>query len=288
MTEKEHYVPQFYLRSFTNSEGKIETYDSAQKRFFSAYPKDLCFEKNTYETPFEEANEKLGGFVTRNDIEKIYSMYEYRFSKLLKVISQRCVPAQNKNALILSSEEKDTLCKFVVNLLVRNPISMEQLRVDQLDDDFMTSDFFISLRDTLDEMNLGGAKSVCIAAQKKAMITAEFEESIPDYSAKKLREINFTFYYSKDGGFITSDNPVCYGTDRHLSDEDACLYLAITPNVAVIFGNYKNSKLYRNRMVSIEQKIVELLNQEIVKKRHFSRFVFANNKDILRRYYSEE
>ncbi len=239
MTVKEHYVPRFYLTHFANSKGRITVYDFNKKRLFLASSKDLCFKNNLYETPFKNANERIGSYVDRNNIEITFSGYETRFSKLLQRVDQLSINNKNNQALILSSVEKDMLCKFVVNMIVRNPINMEHMNVNHLDEEFLQSEDYSNLTEVLEKMGFGGAKSICEMAQKKAMLTEEYKDSFPDTFAKELRQLDFSFYYAEKGEFITSDNPVLIGKDKNLINEkESFIYCALTPKVSVLFGNY--------------------------------------------------
>ena len=289
MTEREHYVPRFYLKRFINQKGQISVYDFEKNCFFSASPKTLFFENNLYETPFENANEKLGQFVVQNDIENVFEREESKYSKLLKDIEYRCSNPQNAEALILSSSEKDLLCELAINFLLRNPKNMETLNLSYLDDDFLNSDFYIALNELLEKMKIGGAESICKAAQKKVMLTNEFKGAFPGELVKSIRKLCFSFYYAKENEFISSDMPVCFGTDIAIvGDDKTCLYLALSPRVAVLFGNYKNSRLHRNRVIEISGDTVDSLNYEMIRKKYYTRFVFARNIEVLRNELKRE
>ena len=153
MTEKEHFVPRFYLKHFIDKKGQISVYDFEKNCFFSASPNTLFFENNLYETPFENANEKLGQFVIQNEIENVFEREESKYAKLLKDIENRCSNPQNADALILSTHEKDLLCELAINFLLRNPKNMESLHLRNLDGGFLSSDFYIALNELLEKMS---------------------------------------------------------------------------------------------------------------------------------------
>ena len=289
MTEREHFVPRFYLKHFINNKSQISVYDFEKKCFFPGSPNTMLFENNLYETPFENANEKLGQFVSQNNIENIFEKEESKFAKLLKDIVNRCSNPQNAAALILSSSEKDLLCALAINFLLRNPKNMESLRLNNLDADFLSGDFYTALKELLEKMNIGGAESICKAAQKKAMLTYEFDGAFPNKLVKSIRKLNFTFYYAKENEFISSDMPVCFGTDNAIvGDDKTCLYLALSPRVAVLFGNYKNSRMHRNRVIEISESTVDNLNFEMIRKKYYTRFIFARDIEVLRNVLKRE
>lgn len=58
ITEKQHFVPVFYLNRFIGHNKKLCVYDRKHKRFFESSPKDLCYEKMLYETAWVNASEQ--------------------------------------------------------------------------------------------------------------------------------------------------------------------------------------------------------------------------------------
>lgn len=285
-TVKEHYVPQFYLRNFADERGLLHIYDFKQNKFFTQSPKNICYENNLYETKWENANPKLEEFVLQNHIENIFCEYEGEFSKVLAKILHVCRPSQNPNALILQGNERNIFLRFIVNMIVRNPENMEVLTLSKLEPVDINNDEVKQIRTMLDNIEFGGADSICLAAKKKAMLTDEFENSFPQACLKGLKKLNFTFFYARTNLFITSNIPVCVGDDPIIIEDDkTSIYLALSPKVAVIFGNYKNSCNFKNRMVCIEEKQVENFNRILVKHSDKKRFLIANSDDIVRKYF---
>ena len=285
-TVKEHYVPQFYLRNFVDENGLLHIYDFKQKKFFTQNPKNICYESNLYETKWENANPKLGKFVLQNHIEKIFCEYEGEFSEVLTTILNICCPSQNPNALILQGNERNIFFRFIVNMIVRNPQNMEALALNELEPDDTNNDEVKQIRTMLDDMGFGGTDSICLAAKKKAMLTDEFENGFTQACLGALEKLNYTFFYAQNESFITGDVPVCVGDDPIIIEDDkTSIYLALSPKVAVIFGNYRNSRNFKNRMVCIEEKQVENFNNILVKHSDNKRFLIANSDAIVRKYF---
>lgn len=282
---KEHYVPKFYLNKFTDDNGLLHIYDLRQKKFYAKKPKNICFRENLYETEWQDANPKLGKYVLINNIENVFCRYESGFAILLQKIIAVCSSVQNPNALILYGKEKEILFRFVVNLMVRNPLNMESLALSEIPEEIRNSDGMSLFRDIMCKMGLGGADSIYLAAQKKVMLTDEIEGSFPQEYAEYLKKICFTFFYASNGEFITSDIPVCLGNDCMISDEDkACLYLALSPKIAVLFGNYNMSHIHKNRMIKIESEIVDLFNMQIIKNHNYINMLIATTRELIEKY----
>ena len=282
MTSREHYVPQFYLKSFADEFGKLIVYDVVKDSFSTQKPEAICFENNLYETKFDGNVQLNYKYVTHNEIEQTLSGYESEFAALLGIIKKRCIKGQNPKAHILEGEQISVLRRFVVNMLVRNPINMEKLRINSLDDDFFKSDFYKQLSFVLSEMGMGGENSLCIAAKKKAFLTFDEEDSLPCNLVKALKDLDYVFFYANEGEFISGDNPVCFGTDPYIkSTNNTCLFFPLTPKVAVLFGNYTDSRKTNNKMIGINKNVVLSLSKQMVDKHHCLRFLFSSKKDIL-------
>lgn len=285
MKKKEHFVPQFYLKNFANTNGFLDIYDCNTSKFKEIQPNNICYENYLYETKWCNANKRLGKFVLENGIENIFMQYEKEFAELLKDISCICNPSQNRKALILKTEEKALLCRFVVNLYLRNPMNMQVMNLDTIPE-YVRENEEIKVMSTLfKQMGLGQMDSLYIAAQKHIMLTEELEESFPQELQKSFRKIDFRFYYADEQEFITSDAPVCMGKDQSIQTEHKiCLYLALTPKIAVLFGNYKESYNAKNRMLLIDAETVDEFNLQFIRSNKKNRFLIGRSKEILKRY----
>lgn len=282
---REHYVPQFYLKKFTDDNGLLHIYNFDQKKFYTQIPQNICYESNLYETEWEDANPKLGKYVLPNDIENTFCEYEGEFAKLLQTICHVCTSDQNANALILHGKEKEILRRFVINLMFRNPINMDSLALSELSDEEKNSDGMSLVRSILDGMGFGGAESFYLAVIKKAMLTYEMEDSLPQVYVEKLSKISFSFLYATNSVFITSDIPVCFGYDCTIPDEDkTCLYLALSPKVAVLFGNYNVPRRDENRMIKIRSEYVDFFNSQIIENHNYIRLIMGNSRDAIQKY----
>lgn len=284
-TVKEHYVPQFYLKNFKDDKGLLHIYDFKQKKIFTQSPKNICYENNLYETKWENAHPNLKEFVLQNSIENIFCKYEGEFSKVLTTILRVCIPSQNPNALILLENERNIFLRFIVNMVVRNPENMEVLALNKLELDDINNEDISQICNLLDDIGLGGGNSLCLAAKKKAMLTDEFENNFTQACFGALKKLNYTFFYSRTNSFITSNIPVCVGDDPIIIEDDkTCVYLALSPKVAVLFGNYKSSRNFKNRMICIEEKQVENFNRILIKHSDNKRILIANSDAIIRKY----
>ena len=114
------------------------------------------------------------------------------------------------------------------------------------------------------------------------MLTDEFENSFTQACLETLKK----FFYARMNSVITSNIPACVGDDPTIIEEDdkTCIYFALSPKVAVLFGNYKNSNNFKNRMVYIEEKQVENFNHMLIKHSGNKRILIGNSDATIRKY----
>lgn len=284
-TVKEHYVPQFYLKEFADESGKLHVYNFKSNKILRQSSSNICFINNLYETKWENANPALGKYVRQNYIENIFSKYEGEFSKVLTQILRVCNPSQSTDALILHGPERDLFFRFVVNMIVRNPANMEAITLNILKSNDIKNVEANQIRTILEKMGIGGADAVFLAAKKQIMLTNEPENSFPQWCFERLREMNFVFFYAQTNSFITGDIPVCMGDDPSILEEDkTSIYFALSPKVAVLFGNYVFFRNFKNHLVYIEEKLVDDFNCAFIKHQDSKQILIANSKAVIERY----
>lgn len=285
MTRRQHYIPQFYLRYFLNDKGKVQVYDRLKDKIFSSVPKNICWNDCLYETPWENASSRLGEFVLQNEIEKNFSSLEGKANTVLKRIINICEEPKNKNALICNSEDKMVLCKFVVNMLLRNPWSLEQAKVDKFPDEVIENKEVQSINQLFLDMEFGSAKSLIKAANKKVWLDGEFTESVPEQLTSELLSLNFSVLSSDKAVFVTSSFPVLYDT---YDTEDGIthpkmIYMPIHPHFAVLYTNNSIVRGYRNRKVVLPENDVNRMNQLFLRSDIDQvRFIISNNESALK------
>lgn len=99
-TRRQHYIPQFFLKGFANSDGKLCYLQREPGRGIelrrNKSPKTFCFEKNLYET-------KVSGqeFLFPNEIEHQLSVMEGNLKRLLNSIVADLMDASSERPLSL-------------------------------------------------------------------------------------------------------------------------------------------------------------------------------------------
>ena len=285
MKKREHFVPQFYLKSFTDNNGLLHVFDRKEDTYFTCKPENICLERNLYETEWENANEKLGKFVLQNSIEDNFAVAEERYSNILKKLLSVCIKDQNPNAIITVTSERKVLISFIVNLYLRNPWTMKELDVDGISNDINENEEIEIIRKLLDQTGFGGTDSLIKVAKKEVYLTEKYEGGMAFRLCKCIEDINVLFFFSEEDAFTTCSFPAQIGEDpTSIGENHMCAFLPLSPHVAVLFGNYKDMTNKKNRMVKIETKDAMLLNKEVFQKPIDQiRYVIGNSDDIIRK-----
>ncbi len=283
ITVKQHYVPRFYLEHFVGKDSFVHVWNVEKKTFIVTRPKDICYEDNLYETAWEKESPELGEFVLHNQIEKYFSRCEAEFANLQKLILAICVNDKNKNALILHSQEKKLLRRFFANMLLRNPYTMEKLGVDGSLDDLEGNSEIEALKEVTKALGISDFDALAQMSYKKAVLMDELPESYVNGVCHDLEDVALEFFYSKAGGFITSDFPVSFGRDSGIKAENIqTAYFPISPKVAVLWGNYEDLKRRSNRVVEVNTESVIDFNKTFLKGNAGRyKYVFADCKEAL-------
>jgi len=283
ITVKQHYVPRFYLEQFVGKESFIYVWNVEKKKYFVSRPKDICYEDNLYETAWENESTEHGKYVLHNQIEKYFSRCELEYANLQKIILDICGNDENKNALVLNSREKILLRKFFANMLLRNPYTMDKLGIDGSLDDIEGNSEIEALRYVSNLLGIYDFDALIQMSYKKAVLMDELPESYVNGVCHDLEDVSLEFLYSKEGGFITADFPVSFGRDSSIMDGSIqTAYFALSPNVSVLWGNYKELKKRSNRVVEIDMESVIDFNKIFLRGNSGRyKYVFADNKEAL-------
>ena len=230
-----------------------------------------------YETEWVNADARLGKYVLANDVENVFSRYETQFAKVVRRVEGKLLSVHGENEPICNDEEMHLLVRFIANLILRNPKTMELYQLSEIADEIRHDEDIMVICELLDRLGFGGGESVVKAAQKKGVLTEEFGDGETFELMKEIEVLPAHFFLAKQGNFITSDFPVSYGRDRTIKDgNQTAIFLPLTKRTAVLYGMYDG--LMGNRMTEINNEIVEELNG-IYQKGQITLSVAAKNRE---------
>ncbi len=197
VSKKHHYLPEFYLKGFTNEDGRFSIYDYKQKRIKKNlfYPSTHFFDNRNLVT--------VEGEVT--DIpEKLYSAIDERHAPLIKKMQT------NRDVLNPTVDELLSLQEFISSIFWRIPKNNEYY-IEQ----YKSNPLFTKNLGLFNKITGEFDKSVT----EKIINTEAFIKSIKSAlpiilmhnSAINNSDIeNWQFCYNDRGDFITNDNPIVF------------------------------------------------------------------------------
>ena len=287
-TKRQHYIPQFYLKRFTDEEGYLHVYDMENKKYFHTAPINFGCENNLYETPISTPNKLGEQFLLRNDIENTFARYEGEFASFLNRLDHICTRDQNPNALILDKEEKEILYRLIANLLFRHPYMMDYMQLDNAEK--VDSDFIEIIDNILKYIPICTTSELIEAAAKKTMLTEELENNNILQFVDSIRKLHFMFIYSASDHFITSSFPITIGEDKTILDkEKTCIHFTLSPSLSVMIGNYNEIEKLHNHIVVIHNnQIIQAFNNQKLKPilDHKTYIVASAKEDLMRCFES--
>lgn len=170
-------------------------------------------------------------------------------------------------------------------MLLRNPWSLVQAKVDALPEEVMENKEVQSISQLFLDMGFGSANSLIKAANKKVWLDGGFTESVPEQLVSELPGLNFSILSSDKAVFVTSSFPVLYDT---YDTEDGIthprmIYMPIHPHFAVQYTNNPIGKPYRNRIAVLPDNEVNRMNQLYLGSyMDQQRFIISNKESALK------
>lgn len=141
VVKKQHFVPRFYLRHFTNTDGKLHAFNRETKELFLAAPENVCAQNNLYEVRMKKAGSDGGGpSALANTIEVQLSGLEGRLAPLYEQLLSCC------SSRVFKGEEyergRHAACMLAANLIVRHPalLAADRAKNEEFAEEFLTED----------------------------------------------------------------------------------------------------------------------------------------------------
>ena len=257
--KNQHYVPQFYLRQFTDNNNYLYCYNKHSQKRFPAHTADICFVKFGYETVLPEPSQFGNQFLLPNEIENMFGPMENEYNQMLSQVAQKCVLNCNGKTLICSSLEKEILASMVANFIVRNPNAVNNdPDCAEIDTIIETNEQIKSIDDLLREMKLGTAKPFVELAQKKIFFDPQ-QDGVTKHIIDELLGMNLSFFVADNLDFITSDCPVGYNCTE---EKMLMARIPLSSKVTAVYSRSLNAKQVRNRACKLEDHFVSKLNQD--------------------------
>lgn len=199
-TVKQHYVPQVYLRGFSQDKKRIYRYDlKTYIQTSTPVPiSSVCFQKNMYE--FTDSKCKTLGV---NYMEKCLCEFEANFSQHLNVLKSHIDHRPDNNAFFIDNSNENTFwVAYTAIQMLRNPLVLSTAL--ECSEEFLEGE--------LDAEELKTISILLCLPFLKDLIGKE--DSPFMYLINSIKNLSIAIGIDKNDRIFTSDNPVyCYGAD---------------------------------------------------------------------------
>lgn len=171
-------------------------------------PKNLCNKNYLYETQMDKDHSK--DFIFPNEIENQFSSFEGKCATLIKKIIN---DYKNNKVIVCNENEKMLLAEFTTNIFLRNPKTLDILKVNDIPTEILENKKIKSYQKALAVcLNSKNAdiKPFISHAYKRLYLTKDFPKNLYNSYLNELLNLHFHFVITESLPFITSDFPVYY------------------------------------------------------------------------------
>lgn len=269
-TKKQHYVPQFYMKSWCDEDGKMAYLNVEKGQCSHIAPKSCCYIENGYEYGKIKDN-----WVLPNDMEKKYGDLEDKVGKLLKRAFSMLKDNANHDALIFNKDEKRLLKEFAVTMIIRNPtLDTNGTEIKICENELR------HIEATLDELSFEYDPELLQNIVKQLIRNHDFpNDNDLQIGGSMYRafmepiETAKLYVMKSNNKFVFSSNPgVFWGNKEYTS-----LYLPISPMYALYFTT-KNVVLRPNKINVIPDENAYMLNKFY--KLNGAEYIYASDSSL--------
>ncbi len=267
ITKKQHFIPRFYLKNFSDNGKTMYRYDKSTGNIASVSINSVCYQDYLYE--FKDENDNL---LLCNFNENMLSTYERRFSIALNSIKNKVENRSICNPYcFLTSKEKKSLSLFAAIQIYRSP------------------DIIKEVEKGLDQI-WGECLEKNSSRNAALMATLPFYKQISEMDnyeimslSKNLLNMSFFIGYTNNDVILTSDNPVIMSYCNNPKDIDEVIFPLTSNLVLYMQKNEKSQKNSKNRLCYMESSFVNYINNATMsrcRRWFFSKVPFGENFTI--------
>lgn len=290
--KNQHYVPRFYLKSFTDGAGFLSVVRrdaGGLKPVFRTKPENVCAENYLYEVRRRQA---LGedGFVEKGVIEdtlgKIENDLALSYRSLLSYLDSGKMPKGEECVELITR-----LAFLLAFFIVRNSKWLNGVRgnsgahsVELLSSGFFTDEDILQM----DLAGYGGEFEAIVELAYLDTALFRLDKGAPLYDLLVLLlDMDCLFYIAPEGNeFVTTSLPV-HVEWKDESDENPCgIYFPLSPRHAVVF----RQRLEEDRCVSISHltdNAADSFNRVLMNGDRLWEFLIARDPSNLERLIGE-
>lgn len=268
ITQKQHYIPQVYLRGFSpeyEKDNKSVSYSrytiychdlNSEKQNYNAVPiKSICYRENLY-----EVTGCSGEIVRPNHLENFFSSIEKMFGKFRNRLERKEFIEDNyRTKCFLANDEKVFWITYIIIQILRMPQILEMA-------ESLCKDTWGEKVDLKQTKNI--ARMFCLPFFKELDEDSD-EAFIINALFKPMKNMSFGVGIDRSKSIITSDNPIYVFAKSYPCEEyDEIIFPVSSGTCLFLFGNENKAKHQKNFLFPIKDEI----RQEIIKAMATSSF----------------
>lgn len=248
--KKQHYVPRYFLRRFTEEGERLWVDDLARGKRYQSNVGDVCEESYLYEM-LAEPTAWHGSIILPGKIEKRLSEIEAEQAELLRRIDRQVGNGR------VNEKDRRGIAWLIAHFIARHPAMLADFEPDY---DAMMGDPFVREGcELLEQLGMGGDIEVLANGANKMVLTLWRRKGSPTYFAKtNLDSLNYRFLKtSGDARFVTSSLPPHFNTSERADGKEHIddLVMPLSNMLAVEYGNTFTSS----------SKPMEVSDEEVVR-----------------------
>ena len=251
-SKKQHYVPQVYLRGFSEDNARIWSYSLDPMDSGKLVPiKSVCYVKNLY-----EIRKNDGELVAPNWIENVLSKFEGMYAEHLRALKRKAYNKENYSTKCFLSTEEKSFWKFYVTLqMMRSPSVLRKAQM---------------ITDELNENRLLDYKTSSLAVY---LCLPFFGEMKPEdrnafvFFLKPILNMSIAIGVDESETLFTSDNPVyCYSPQKDITllEEYERIVMPLTSSLVLIMLGGEVAKGHdKNRLFRLSEEDQRIIRTSI-------------------------
>ena len=255
-TSKQPYVPRFLLKLFSYDRKHVYVLNREQNnKIYRVAADSICYENDLYDEKWNDAIEELGKYVLDNQVEDYLACLEEKTAPLIKNIISAIQSGTRQ--LVFNKEEKQLLIEFIVTLYLRNPYTLRNI-IDFLDGveyepDCEAMMYVVNYLFTVTKW--GSPVSLIKFSKKASLFNKDIEGSPCNIEYNNLNNMQYAFWFSKEGGFVTSSFPL------HIISVDGThaerIVFPISSQIAFVFFARLPFPLKEGMVIEINRDLVK-------------------------------
>lgn len=268
VTKKQHYLPEMYLKNFTDETGKLWQRNLRYGTYKQVTPSQTGYKEFLYETRWKNPPNAENPFALVNYFENHFGSRENIYNQCIVSIAQK-LSLDNFRISDITGDERKILAEFITNIYLRHPNMMRFMGFDKIPLKEMNSFHANDLKTRFGP----DAETVLIFEKKCKWLDPQFPGGYFQDVQREFENMCLTFLISRNAEFITCDWPIIWAM---IEGRIICFLLPLTPKCCVCY----NILLKKENINYISDDMVRMYNKlHIEKKFPKINYLYARNRE---------